>query len=147
MESGKVLSVNSHARVEHLEIESANLNQGFEKFALHLKQHTLAWPQLLASAYEGGACRVMLTGDSESLDTLLRTLEKAKGLRRLREPMASVSVTCFGAVASDLPHRALQILSTQNIHAEKYILSPHSITVLVAPLQREAAVRALHGLI
>jgi aspartate kinase len=147
MESGKVLSVNSHARVEHLEIEAANLNQGFEKLASHLKQHALAWPQLLASAFESGACRVMMTGDTESLDTLLRTLEKAKGIKRMKEPMASVSVTCFGAVASDLPHRALQILTTQNIHAEKYILSPHSITVLVAPLQREAAVRALHGLI
>lgn len=147
MESGKILSVNSHARVEHLAIESESLNQGFEKLALHLKQHTLAWPQLLASTYEGGACRVMLTSDTESLDTLLRTLEKAKGIKRMKEPCASVSVTCFGAVASDLPHRALQILTTQNINAEKYILSPHSITVLVAPLQREAAVRALHGLI
>lgn len=147
MEGGKVLSVNSHARVEHIEVESVNLNQGFEKFALHLKTHSLAWPQMLASTFENGRCRLMLTGDSESLDTLLRTFEKTKGLRRLREPLSSVSVTCFGAVSSDLPHRALQILSTQNIHAEKYILSPHSITVFVFPPQREAAVRALHGLI
>jgi aspartate kinase len=147
MEAGKVLSVNSHSRVEHIEIESSNLNQGFEKFALHLKNNTLPWPQLLASAFENGKCRIMLTSDGESLDTLLRTFEKSKGFNRQREPMSSVSVTCFGAVASDLPHRALQILSTQNIHAEKYILSPHSITVLVAPPQREAAVRALHGLI
>jgi hypothetical protein len=38
MESGKVLAVNSMARIEHVEIDSANLNQGFEKFARHLKQ-------------------------------------------------------------------------------------------------------------
>jgi aspartate kinase len=50
MESGKVLAVNSKARIEHVEIDSANLNQGFEKFARHLKQSALSWPQLLASA-------------------------------------------------------------------------------------------------
>lgn len=147
MEIGRVLSVNSHGRVEHIEIEAQTLNQAFEKFALHLKQHKLPWPQLLASAYDGGSCRIMLTHDTEALDTLVRTLEKGNGMKRMREPMSSVSVTCFGGVASDLPHRALQILSTQNIAAEKYILSPHSITMLVKPEQREAAVKALHGLI
>src|SRR6201991_61079 len=36
MESGKILAVNSIARIEHVEIDSVNLNQGFEKFAQHL---------------------------------------------------------------------------------------------------------------
>ncbi|MEJ6871873.1 aspartate kinase, partial [Bradyrhizobium japonicum] len=35
MESGKVLAVNSITRIEHVEIDSADLNQGFEKFARH----------------------------------------------------------------------------------------------------------------
>ena len=78
MESGKVLAVNSMARIEHVEIDSADLNQGFEKFAQHLKQNGLPWPQLLASAFTAGKTRIMMTCDSESLDTLLRTLEGAK---------------------------------------------------------------------
>jgi aspartate kinase len=77
----------------------------------------------------------------------VRTVEKTAGMRRHRDAMSSVSVTCFGAVASDLPHRALQILDKQNIQAAKYILSPHSITLLVSPDQREAAVKALHALV
>src|SRR3974390_2583183 len=64
MESGKVLAVNSIARVEHVEIDSADLNQGFEKFARHLKQSGLSWPQLLASAFTAGKTRIMMTGDS-----------------------------------------------------------------------------------
>ena len=147
MEEGKVLSVNSLARVEHVEVEAADLNQAFEKFALHLKQHGLSWPQLLASAFENQRGRLMLTGDGESLETLLRTLDKSKGLRRLRDTMSSVTLTCYGSVASDLPHRALQILTTQKITPEKYIMSPHSITLFVSPDQREATVKALHGLI
>lgn len=147
MESGKVLSVNSLARVEHVGVDCSNLNQGFEKLSAHLKQHGLSWPQVLASAYDGGKARIMLTSDSESLDTLLRTVEKTEDLSKLRETVSSVSVTCYGSVASDLPHRALMVLSSKGILAEKYILSPHSMTVFVAPEARENTIQALHALV
>jgi aspartate kinase len=147
MESEKVLAVNSIARIEHVEIDSADLNQGFEKFARHIKQNGLAWPQLLASAFTAGKTRVMLTSDSESLDTLLRTLERSKELRQQRETLSSVSLTCFGGVASDLPFKAIEILQRHGIVADKYVLSPHSVNLFVPVESREAAVRALHALI
>jgi aspartate kinase len=147
MESGKALAVNSIARVEHVEIDSADLNQGFEKFAEHLKQNGLSWPQLLASAFAGGNTRIMLTSDPEFLDALLRTLETSKDLRKQRETLSSVSVTCFGGVSSDLPFRAAQILQQHGIVADKYVSSPHSVNLFVPVESREAAVRALHSLI
>jgi len=110
METGKVLAVNSMARIEHVEIDSTDLNQGFEKFAQHLKQNGLSWPQLLASAFTAGKTRIMMSSDSESLDTLLRTLERSKDLRKQRETLSSVSLTCFGGVSSALPFKAIQIL-------------------------------------
>jgi aspartate kinase len=131
MESGKVLAVNSMDRIEHVEIDSANLNQGFEKFAQHLKQSGLSWPQLLASAF--------------TLDTLLRSLERSKGLTR--ETLSSVSLTCFGGVSSDLPFRAIQILQHHGIIADKYVLSPHSVNLIVPAESRESAVMTLHSLI
>ena len=118
MESGKVLAVNSMARIEHVEIDSTDLNQGFEKFAQHLKQNGLPWPQLLASAFAAGKTRIMMTCDSESLDTLLRTLERSKDLRKQRETLSSVSLTCFGSVSSDLPFKAIQILQHHGIIAD-----------------------------
>jgi len=147
MESGKALAVNSIARVEHVEIDSADLNQGFEKFARHLKQSGLSWPQLLASAFTGGKTRIMMTCDPEWLDALLRTLETSKELRKQRETLSSVSVTCFGGVSSDLPFRAIQILGQHGIVADKYVMSPHSVNLFVPVESREAAVRALHSLI
>jgi aspartate kinase len=147
MESGKVLAVNSMARIEHIEIDSADLNQGFAKFAQHLQRHGLAWPQLLASAFGAGKTRIMMTSDPESLDTLLRTLESAGDLRKQRETLSSVSLTCFGGVASDLPFKAVQILQQHGIIADKYVSSPHSVNLFVAVESREAAVRALHALI
>ena len=147
MEYGKILAVNTLTRVEHIEIDAANLNEGFANLARHLEHHLLAWPQLLASAYSEGKCRIALSSDGETLDTLLRTLEKSTGLRQQRAPLSSVTVTCYGGVSSDLPHRALQILTAHGIIADKYILSPHSLSLFVQPEQRDAALRALHTLV
>ena len=69
------------------------------------------------------------------------------GLRRAGEPLSTVTITCHGGVNSDLPYRALRILSQHGIAAEHYILSPHSVSVFLKPAAREAGVRALHSLI
>jgi len=79
--------------------------------------------------------------------TLLRTLEGSKDLRQQRETLSSVSLTCFGGVSSDLPFKAIQILKHHGIVADKYVLSPHSVNLIVPAESREAAVKALHSLI
>jgi aspartate kinase len=104
-------------------------------------------PQLLASAFTAGKTRIMMSGDSESLDNLLRTLEGSNDLRKQRETLSSVSLTCLGGVSSTLPFKAIQILQQQGIIVDKYVLSPHSVNLFVAVESREAAVRALHSLI
>ncbi len=147
MESGRVLAVNSLARIEHVEIDSTDLSQGFEKFARHLDQNGLPWPQLLASAFTAGKTRIMLTCDAEALDTLLCTLKSSKDLRKQRETLSSVSLTCFGGVSTDLPFKAVQILQHHGIVVDKYVLSPHSVNLFIPVQSREAAVRALHALI
>jgi len=147
MENERVLAVNSIARIEHVEIDSADLSQGFEKFAQHLKQNGLSWPQLLDSAFAAGKTSITLACDPEWLDTLLRTLGRSKDLRRQRETSSAVSLACFGGVSSDLPHRALQVLQQHGIVADKYVLSPHSVNLFVPVESREAAVKALHSLV
>ena len=68
-------------------------------------------------------------------------------LRKQRATLSSVTLTCYGGVASNLPQRALQALTQQGISADKFILSPNSISFVVSPETREAAVKALHSLI
>src|SRR5947209_310682 len=102
---------------------------------------------MLASSFIAVKTCIMMTGESESLDTLLRTLEGSKDLRRQRETLSSVSLTCFGGVSSDLPFKAIQILQRHGIIADKYVLSPHSVNLFVPVESREAAVNALHSLI
>jgi aspartate kinase len=147
METGKALAVNSMARIEHVEIDSKDLHQGFEKFAQHLKQNGLSWPQLIASAFAAGKTRIMVSGDSETLDTLMRTLQSRKDLRKQREILSSVSLTCFGGVSSDLPFRTIGILRQHGIITDKIILSAQSVNLFVPAESRETAVKALHSLI
>jgi aspartate kinase len=147
MENGKVLAVNSMARIEHVEIDCVDLNDGFEKFAQHLKQNSLSWPQLLASQFTAGKTSMTVACDAEWLDALLRTLEHAKDLRKQGEASSSVSLTCFGGISSELPFRALQVLGEHGIVPDKYVLSPHSVSLFVAAEKREAAVKALHSFV
>jgi aspartate kinase len=46
-----------------------------------------------------------------------------------------------------LPFKAIQILKHHGIVADKYLLSPHSVNLIVPADSREAAVKALHSLI
>lgn len=147
MENGRVLAVNSIARIEHVEIDSRDLNHGFEKLSQHLKQNSLSWPQLLASHFAAGKTSMTVTCDTEWLDALLRTLEHAKDLRKQREASSSVSLTCFGGVSSELPFRALQVLRHHGIVPDRYVLSPHSVSLFLSVENREAAVKALHTLV
>jgi hypothetical protein len=43
--------------------------------------------------------------------------------------------------------KAIQILQSHGIIADKYVLSPHSVNLFVPVGSREAAVKALHSLI
>src|SRR6201986_2085998 len=115
MENGRVLAVNSMARIEHVEIDSTDLNHGFEKFAQHLRQNSLFWPQLLASSFTAGKTSMTVACDSEWLGALLRTLERSQDMRKQREASSSVSLTCFGGVSSELPFRSLQVLGQHGI--------------------------------
>lgn len=147
MEQGRILSVNSLARIEHLEIEAPTLAEASDLFSAHLQTHRLAWPQILASAFDNGRSRLMLTSDSEALSTLLRTIGATQNIRSHKPTLSSVTVTCHGAVATDLPHTILQTLMKNGINVDKYMISPLSVTVCVPPEQREAAVQTLHKLI
>jgi aspartate kinase len=147
MENGRVLAVNSLARIEHVEIDSTDLNHGFEKFAQHLRQNSLFWPQLLASSFTAGKTSMTIACDPEWLDALLRTLERSSDMRKQREASSSVSLTCFGGISSELPFRALRVLGQHGIVPDKYALSPHSVSLFVPVESREAAIKALHSLV
>jgi len=146
-ENEKILAVNCHKDVRHVQISSASLADGYKKLSELLTSHQLSWPQILASAYDSGLSRVMLTSDPEHLLSLSRAWESSQEFMESRDPMASVTVTCHGSVGSDLAQRILVRLQEAGIQAEKVLLNPLSVTVIVAAEKCESAVGHLHKLV
>jgi aspartate kinase len=147
MEQCQILSVSSHANIEHLEIEAPTLNRAYALLEEHLTKNQLAHPQILASAFNNDVTGLMFTGEKESLDTLLRSLNGQNVIRPIKETLSSVTITCHGAVATDLAAKAMAQLERDGIVVDKVLFTPLSLSVCVLPTHREAAVRSLHTLI
>jgi hypothetical protein len=147
MEQCRILSVSSHANIEHLEIEAPTLNRAYALLEEHLTKNQLARPQILASAFDNDVTRLMFTGEKESLDTLLRSLKGQRAIRPSQHTPSSVMITCHGAVATDLAAKALARLERDGVVVEKDLFTPLSLSVCVMPTQREAAIRSLHTLV
>lgn len=147
MELCQILSVNSHARIEHLEVQAPTLNKAFLLFEDHLTQKTLPRPQILASASDQDRTRMMLTGDSELLDSLLKSIEGHPHIRAIKKTLSSVTVTCHGSLGTDVAARVMKCLETDGIAVDKVLFTPLSVSVCVDPHQKEDAIRSLHKLI
>jgi aspartate kinase len=147
MELCQILSVNSHARIEHLEVDAPTLNQAFLLFEKHLAQKSLPRPQILASAADKDHTRLMLTGDTELLDSLLKSLEGLKNIRTIKKTLSSVTVTCHGSLGTDITARVMSCLENDGIVVDKVLFTPLSVSVCVEPNRKEDAIRALHKLI
>ena len=104
MEQRQVLSINSHARIEHVRVEAPTLNKAFTVFEDHLERCRLPRPQILASAFEDDGARIMLTGESEALESLMKSLNSHSSIKAIKSSLSAISVTCRGSVATELAH-------------------------------------------
>jgi aspartate kinase len=125
-----------------------DLNQGFEKFAQHLRQNGLSWPQLLRlGVHRRKNPHHDDVGFRSRSTPCCARWQEARTLRKQRETLSfgepHMLRRCFfrSAVQGD------QILQHHGIVADKYVLSPHSVNLFVPVESREAAVKALHSLI
>jgi aspartate kinase len=147
MEQSEILSVSSHAIIEHLDIGAPTLNRAYALLEEHLAKNQLARPQILASAFTDNVTKLMITGEKESIDTLLRSLNGQSIIRAIKKRLSSVTITSHGAVATDLAAKALSQLERDGVIGYTVLFTPLSISVCVLPSQREAAIRSLHTLI
>jgi len=144
-ENQKILAVNSHQEVHHLEVPGVTeMSVGWEALNQLLSKGRLPWPQILAATLDGQTLRAMYTSDTEHLAAIKRAIEGQGKIRIQRPPLSSVTLTCHGAVASDLVARATEALAKSQIDVQKVVIGALSVSLLVAPEKREAAIRCLH---
>lgn len=139
LEKAKVVSVNSHAFVEHIRVNSINSADAFQKIAAFVQEHALPSPQILATVQESDHTRMMITGDKESLQAFLKA--GAKSFATLRPTASSVTVTGYGCTNTEWIAAWLKKLSDAGIQVEKVLTSPLSASVLVNPELREKAMQ------
>lgn len=147
VETGEVISINSHSEVEHLEIEAGSLIEGFSHFKQFLSSHHISYPQILASALNDGKMRIMLTGDGLTLNKIRSSLLSEEKLRRLGDTQSTVTVTCSGLYRSDKVADLIKVLGDAGVKPHKVLTQPLSVTFSIPQDQRDLAVKALHKLI
>tara|TARA_Y100001935_G_scaffold255085_1_gene266446 strand:- start:424 stop:1650 length:1227 start_codon:yes stop_codon:yes gene_type:complete len=147
METSEVISINSHAEVDHLEIDCAHLNEGFNVFKTHLSQFKISYPQILASNFDNGKIRLMVTGDALTLQSLRKSLEEELKIRSLGETQSTVTVTCSGLYRSEKIFDLIHMLHENGVKAHKILSQALSVTFGVPQAHRETAIKVLHSLV
>lgn len=145
-EKESVLSVNSHKEIFHIRVNGKDMAEATQAFHNFLNKNQLAWPQWLASAADKDHCRFMITAPTESLKALQKAATAKGEIEVLPKILSSVTVTCFGSMASDFPAKVLSLLAKENIVPEKVLNNPMSVSVFIKPEQREKAIQMLHEL-
>ena len=140
------LTVNSLDEVHHLAVPCGNPSEGMQALDKELRLHQLAWPQILATAFEKGELRMMVSASKEQIRALLQALSSSP-IENIKEPLASVTLTCSGLYSSDLPEQILSRLQQDSIAPQKTLSGACSFSVFVRPEEKERAIRVLHHFI
>lgn len=147
MEQSEVLSINSHPEVDHLQINAANLNEGFIWLKSFLKDKDIPHPQILASAHEGGALRMMYTAEGETLRKIRKELVGQTQAQMISETQSTVTVTASGLYRSDRISDMLHMLFVAGVKPHKILTNPMSVTFSLPTDKRETALKVLHQLV
>lgn len=141
-----ILSVNSHAQVEHIKIPCASTSEAYFILETLIREEQLAFPQILASVFDRDHCRMMITSDSTNLRALLESGESRGRLKNLNWTVSSVTITGFGPLNPEASVQWLKALSESHIPTEKSLNNSMSCTLFIKPEHRDRALKITHDL-
>jgi aspartate kinase len=146
-ESCKVLSLNSHETV--LEISSTDSDPGkaLKNIQTLFEDKQIAFPQLLNCEVINNQTQVLLTGPQETMSAVKKELQANNNFNLNPTEFSTVTLTCTGATAPEIPMLIFDKLSTANIKTYKLIMSSMSATIMVASAERKKTIEVLHALI
>lgn len=136
IEEQKILSINSHKRVHRIFFAKTPTTLLIQKIFSHYKLKELPYPQLLAvQSTETHTC-LLIVGEA--------TDYSAMGAKQ-SEDLASITITCHNAVASDLLPRVLKCIEGHTIY--DILQDSANLTLISSTSDREEILRKLHSLI
>jgi aspartate kinase len=144
-EQAQILSVNTHKDVRWLKVHASSFTQALEKLCSTLRENGLPWPQILDShASAKNEWALLITGPLEAVQAITGFLKDKKEMHVEPGELSTVSATCQGSYASDLPEKIAHALGKEKIQVEKMIFGAMTLTVVISADLREKAAQAIH---
>jgi aspartate kinase len=145
-ESCKALSLNSHETV--LQISTApTATSLIDSLKKYFETKQIAFPQLLDLECRDKSTVMLLTGPLETMSAIKTALEKHPEFSLNPTEFSTVTLTCTGSTAPEIPQQIMKTLEEAKVHAHKMMINAMSVTVLIESSARKATLQALHGLI
>lgn len=145
-EESRILTVNTLSEVHHLALSCSHPDEGLNALEQILLKNQLSWPQILATVFEAGEWRAMISSSSEQMLALKSAL-KSTPFRFIKNSLCGVTLTCRGSYASRLTRIVMGQLQKSQIVPYKTLHTGTSMTVFVDPDHRDQTVQALHQLV
>ncbi|MCC6138200.1 MAG: aspartate kinase, partial [Bdellovibrionaceae bacterium] len=138
IEEQKILSINSHKTVHRIFFAKADQTQLVQMFFNSYKQKEQPYPQLLSAQSTDTQTCLLVVGEGSSADY------KALGATHFEE-LSSITMTCHGAVASDLVPQVMKCVAGNTVH--DVLQDSTNLTLIVDPKNRATLIQKLHTLI
>lgn len=143
-EESQILAINSHTSIRLLNFQIPNLGECFEELKKLLNQFQLPWPQILSTQNNSHGWSFILTGPLEILKSMDDHLLNSSSVKIIDPELCSLTLTCHGCVASDLPFKVTQFLNKKEISISHFLLTPLSLTLFVPEKKWALALNYLH---
>lgn len=146
-ESCKALSLNSHETVLEIQSSERNTAKALKKLQVLFENKQIAFPQLLHCEISQDKTELLLTGPQEIMTAVKQEIRSQSDFSLNSTDFSTVTLTCTGATAPDIPQQILEIMDKAQIQTHKLIMSAMSATVLVKSVDRKKTIESLHTLI
>jgi len=138
LEQEKVLSINTHKEVYKLLFKKMSQLEVMDLLNKKIAETGLPYPQILSITTIDTVTKALLVGEIGAMCGELKMPCETQAL-------SSVTMTCQGAVSSELLFKTLKHISGFNIH--QTLQDTTNVTFFVDPKDREALIKKLHELV
>lgn len=144
-ESEKILGLNQHSKVLHLQCES------YAEFVASLTNSEIANPLVLQIEILRNeshfSTSIWITGPREILTQIEELSNTSKTIKLVDSEICTLTATCSGASSLDLQNQMMDQLQKNSIVPSKMIISGQSISFFLTQKQLDEATKLLHLMI
>jgi len=146
-EQTEILALNFIDQIIHISVGAADTAEGYKVLNQFLETNNFAVPQILASAFDSEALRIMFTDSQEALSAIEALIPESKNITLMRNDNSAITITFNGAVDFNMIGKATNLLKDKNIIVSKVLTSPSSLSFVIKVNDKKTAQETLQQLL